>query len=678
MANNTLLLREVIRGFPPGQELRAALLLTYCFDGRYLEESFVPDLFDRPVGTALVIRDGNSIIHEAPTVRYHRANAKYSSRVFHPKLLLLVAENRALAVVGSANLTRGGLERNLELASSFEVCCGSGSRTCFEAILKYVEGPLLQEVSGSATAVLVDTATALGDVLKGVPKEVDSVHSFLHNYDTPIWEQVLKALPHRHVARVGIVSPFFEPNAESCEDPSDEDDTGVFARVLDDFVLEPPKGEKPITVFFQQSEGNTNLPIDKLKRWADSIELWQRLSTSVDEPRPLHGKMLIIEGAKGTNRDPYVVVVSGSPNFTSAALLSTPPSGNAEIAILSRLPARRNASVLVRSALQLDNLFGKVEDWSTLKHSSRPMRALPRQDAFRVTDVALDVGSRTVKIAWQGDTSGGTVIRLLAQKDGVWTPIASAQIGTGNELSLAVPDMLDVAPDGLVSLKSSHIRVEVMDETGSTLATVTAPVNVDCPNMFCGVHLVGQLMATLDQRIAAAGCGLSQSYRDQQDFLERHKAAERTSNRTPTVLTHQADLDRFFRNLHTGLRGIHQRVTDAPDSEYTLRRTIRDLGKWCAEALSPESKIPTRECCLFLLDRLGVEIQVALDHSRQKAPLAQKLSEAIQEAGLERAVRKAVGWINAHQDSDNVSYCAGTVKRFTRILEMLARLGVPQ
>jgi PLD-like domain len=121
MAAERLLLRDAIGGFAPGQGFRAVLLLTFSFDGRWLEEGLVPDLFDRQVNASLVIRDGNALIQDSPSVRYHRANAQFSTRVFHSKLVLLVADDRALAVIGSANLTRGGLERNLELASAYEV-----------------------------------------------------------------------------------------------------------------------------------------------------------------------------------------------------------------------------------------------------------------------------------------------------------------------------------------------------------------------------------------------------------------------------------------------------------------------------------------------------------------------------------------------------------------------------
>ena len=40
MAGEHLLIRDAIGSFAPGQGLRAALLLTYSFDGKWIEEGF--------------------------------------------------------------------------------------------------------------------------------------------------------------------------------------------------------------------------------------------------------------------------------------------------------------------------------------------------------------------------------------------------------------------------------------------------------------------------------------------------------------------------------------------------------------------------------------------------------------------------------------------------------------
>jgi hypothetical protein len=670
MASERLLVRDVIGSFAPGQGLRAALFLTYSFDGKWIEEGFVPDLFDRPVSNALVLRDAHRIVTEAPTVRYHRANAGFSTRVFHPKLGLFVAEDRALAIVGSANLTRGGLERNLELGSAFEVSRAGGPRLLFEGILRYIAGPLMSEVEaqGTAATALRDTAVALREVLADVPSAQESPHVFIHNYERPLWEQVLDALPNRHVTRLSIVSPFFEPNIVQPEDPVAEADVGVFERMLKDLTFEPPKGEKPVSVFFQQSEGKTLLPIDKLSQWKKEIDLFQRLSTT-DDLRPLHGKLLLIEGRQGTRREPYLLAVYGSPNFTRAAFLSRPPEGNSETAVVTRLPAKRNASAKTWSMLGLDQLFGKVIDWGTLTHVPPVREPLQPNDAFRVTDATLRVSDRKLEIFWQGSAPGAISARALIEVNGAWIVVGSGALVEGQGLVLDVPQFLETDQHGLLSLKSSQVRVDMLDASGGVIASSIVPVNVDCPQQFCGTVLVGSIMSTLDERIAFAGSGAVQTYRQQQDFLERHRNRDQSRKGTPAVLTHQADLDRFFRNLQTGFRGVRAHLRALPNSEFTLRRTIKDLTRWCQETVTEGSESLSMECRLFLVDRLARELQRTLELGERSSILAPQLKTIVDEFQLSATLQSAAQWIEALGDKRIRTY----VKDTGRLLAFVGR-----
>lgn len=666
MAGERLLLRDAIGGFAPGQGLRASLLLTFSFDGTWLEEGLVPDLFDREVSASLVIRDGNALIHESPSVRYHRANAQYSTRVFHSKLVLLVADDRALAVVGSANLTRGGLERNLELATVYEVSPEGGPRALFEKIHAYMSGPLAQEVSGTPASTLADMRVALGEVLKGAPKEGERRQAFLHNYEKSIWEQVLARLPHRHVARVSIVSPFFEPNHAEPEDPGVEPgDEGIFARLFTDLKFEQSVS-KPVTVYFQQSEGETQLPLDTLRAWENQIELRHRLATS-DEARPLHAKLLVIEGSRGPNREPYLVALHGSPNFTSAALLSRPPEGNAEIAVLTHLPWKRNSHAQVRAALQLDSLFGEVSDWSLLRYVAPKRKPLPGLWSFQVGDVSLRVADRRLFLTWKGSTVGATKAHVLIELDGSWVSIGSVDLGEEEQAALDVPILATLDEDGLLSLKASRVRVELRDDDGNTLTSSDAPINVDCPADFCGLAMVGLLMATLDEQIAHSGCGAPMTYREQLKFLEQHRTKRKKSEREISVLTHQADLDRFFRNLLSGFKGLRSRREALANSEYTLRRTFKDLGRWCAEAIQEDSKVPTIECRVFLVDRLSREIERVLDAVDTNPKLSPRLGAILDEFEIEKAIKTAAAWARALDDRHIAPYVAGTVKRLRAI-----------
>ena len=159
------------------------------------------------------------------------------------------------------------------------------------------------------------------------------------------------------------------------------------------------------------------------------------------------------------------------------------------------------------------------------------------------------------------------------------------------------------------ALKSSQVRVEMLNAEGAVVASSLVPVNVDCPQQFCGTALVGTIIATLDERIAFEGCGTFQTYRQQQDFLERHGSRDPLPKGTLEVLTHQADLDRFFRNLQIGFRGVRARLKAMPNSEFTLRRTVKDLVRWCQETLTDESERLSIECRLFLVDRLARQLK---------------------------------------------------------------------
>ena len=673
MANEGLLLQDAIGGFAPGQAFRAVLLLTYSFDGGWLEESFVPELFDRPVTTALVIRDRNAVVTEARTIRYHRVNAVYSNRVFHPKLGLFIAEDRALAVLGSANLTRGGLERNLELGSVFHVSPDGGPRRLFQSLLEYVAGPLAQEVNGPSESAIRDIVVALREVLQLVPREKDRLHTFLHNYKQALWDQILKELPHRHVTKVSIVSPFFEPNKETSEDPADQADDGIFARLFKDLTFDPAKGARPVSVFFQQSEGATQLPINKLGAWKPQLDLRQRLSTT-DQARPLHGKMLVIEGAKGPKHEPYLVTVFGSPNFTSAALLSCPPDGNAEIALLTHLPPKRNGTQRIWSIMGLDSLFSEVKDWTTLHYVEAHRPRLPAVGEFRVDDAWLSVADRKLVLTWQGSTSAASELRVLVEANGAWTTVSSIDLGTETRVELDVGVLFQTDEAGLVSVRAARLRIELLDATGKVMAVSDAPLNVDCPQQFCGLAMVGKLMATLDQRIAFAGCGIPKTYREQQKFLEQHRGKDRQVGKILKALTHQADLDRFFRNLHAGFRGIKSQAEAMPNSEFTLRRSVRDLERWCQEVLLPDGQVPTNECRLFLIDRLGRAVQSTLDLALSSNFLAPKLDDVVSEFRLAAALKEALKWVETFNDKRLSAYLGETARRLRTVTKALTEL----
>jgi hypothetical protein len=503
-----------------------------------------------------------------------------------------------------------------------------------------------------------------------------SAHTLLHNYEKPLWDQLLAELPHRMLRRAAIISPFFEPAsaANRTEDPpGPTDDDSIFQRLFSDFKFEPDLEAEPVTVFFQEDCGATTLPLAKLKTWKRMLHLQARLATS-DDPRRLHGKLLVLEGTGKKGREPFLVALHGSPNFTSAALLATPPNGNAELAVLTRLPHRGGGATKVVKALGLAELFGPVSDWESLH--TKPMTIPPIRDmaAFALTDATLQVAGRVVVVSIRNLPPDSIRFRLSAQVEGVWLQFAEGTWRNSDTMSIPVSTLVTTDPETkLHTLSASRVRLEILAEDGSTLACDEAPLNVDCPHQFCGMAMVGPLLLTLDQRIAQAGAGAPMTYREQQKWLERLR--QRDGAAVVAVSTHQGDLDKFFRNLYTGLNGLRRRLEASPHSEFTLRNTLRQLSGWCSEAVAPDGKVASDECRLFLLDRLGREMRAALRRATENAATPSRLPATVLELGLTASVETALSYLTSITSAETKAYQRKSCRQFTDVKQILDRLG---
>ncbi len=242
--------------------------------------------------------------------------------------------------------------------------------------LAYISGPLRHETDGDSLRALDNIAVALREVVAQTPAERERPnHILLHNYERSLWDQLLAKLPHRVLRRAVVVSSFYEPDiatGQSDDPPGQAGDTSVFQRLFSDFTFNADAGEAPVTVCFQVDYDETALPLSKLKAWKDRLNLRARLATS-DDPRPLHGKLLVLEGTGRKGREPFLVALHGSPNFTSAALLTTPPNGNAELAVLTRLPPRGGGTVRVEAVLD-DRVHAAAGIVDAVQRGHRRMR----------------------------------------------------------------------------------------------------------------------------------------------------------------------------------------------------------------------------------------------------------------------------------------------------------------
>jgi hypothetical protein len=319
-------------------------------------------------------------------------------------------------------------------------------------------------------------------------------------------------------------------------------------------------------------------------------------------------------------------------------------------------------------------LFNEMTDWSTLRHVAPVREPFLAPNAFRVTDASLSVDERKLELFWRGNTAGATSARVSVETNGTWVIIASGTIGEEeNRIVLDVPQLVETDQCKLSSLKSTYVRVELLDARDAIIASSIAPMNVDCPQQFCGTVLVGSAMSALDEQIALAGCGIPQTYRQQLDFIERRRSRELEGETAPAVLTHQADLDRFFRNLQTGFRGIRTRLRTRPDSEFTARRILRDLARWCQDTVDLEDGRLSTECRLFLTDRLVRELRATLESCGKSRVLAQKVKPMAREFRLTEILDSTWEWLHSLRDPWVQPYIDGTKKLLESVSKQLKK-----
>jgi hypothetical protein len=117
-----------------------------------------------------------------------------------------------------------------------------------------------------------------------------------------------------------------------------------------------------------------------------------------------------------------------------------------------------------------------------------------------------------------------------------------------------------------------------------------------------------------------------------------------------------------IRNLQTGLRGLRNRQKATPNSEFTLRRILRNLARWCTEATAPDGVVSNNEYRLYLLGRLLRETKDALDVCLTHPRLFSRLGVMIKEVQLHSSVQVVLDWLSAQNAGDIKPYVRSLIR----------------
>ncbi len=291
-------------GNPP---LRELVILGYTLDLAFLERVCLPQA--RQLGARVtVVADAGQGVHDAVDVRLagrvYQHGVTATRGAFHPKLAVLLGDDRVWAAVGSGNPTMAGWGHNHELWCVLRGAVDHGPRV--QADLGRWLGRLPDEVLLSSW--IAGTLREIGARL--VPATVDDTHSdvaLLHNFDRPILDQ----LDADDADELHLVAPFVDPGGGAVRQ--------LIAR------SSPRRMRVALQPGRSSFDGRALLDA---ARAVDDVAF-----TGVDDARTLHAKLIEWTSAGETT------AVVGSPNLTTAALGGAVRDGhNCELAV--RAPVR--------------------------------------------------------------------------------------------------------------------------------------------------------------------------------------------------------------------------------------------------------------------------------------------------------------------------------------------------
>lgn len=289
-------------------DVEEALFLTFSADTAFLERG-VLGLCQSMGARVTLIADAG--IWRPDPLSMKGAGSQYSvglvahSGAFHPKLVLLIANDRVLALIGSGNLTLGGWQHNSELWTVLRAEEGNAPQALF-ALVEWIEALTCRVRLGT------DHAAALNRIagrLAATLEQFTLIHDgpqLVTNLDATFLSQ----LPGGPVDELTLYAPFIDEHANAI---------GALVRHFPTpkltLVIQPG-----LTVVEPHSLANALKYQTGLKIIADNSSRYR------------HAKL--VEWRRGSSRQ----ALTGSANLSASAMLRTVGTGgNVELGVLTQI-----------------------------------------------------------------------------------------------------------------------------------------------------------------------------------------------------------------------------------------------------------------------------------------------------------------------------------------------------
>ncbi len=305
-----------------------AVLCTYTFDPLFFEtyclERFSSLSGNNNISVCTDHMTYQKIAHAPESQRPKQVNLRYllnsieTKGRFHPKLFLFTTKTSGRLIIGSANFTRAGLTSNAELVDvfDFELDEHEGALAVFQDAFSFVSA-LSERWPGKSLASNVQELRRTSAWLDKTPEPGTRSVRMLHNLERSLWDQIAVMVP-RPVERIYVVSRFFDNSP------------GLIDKIMSEFG--------PDRLFLYTQNGVTTMTSEWLGHSCVQSERAEILLCAYEDnghQQPLHAKAMIFESGQST------LLVYGSANFTTPALLAHGKAGNIEtVVVVSDIAAK--------------------------------------------------------------------------------------------------------------------------------------------------------------------------------------------------------------------------------------------------------------------------------------------------------------------------------------------------
>ncbi len=283
-------------------EARLAVLSSFEFEPIHFESRLMRSAALIGARRIIVFVDANQfqkMLADRPPARwinqrYLVVPVKRKGGVFHPKLGLLVGEERARVFCGSNNLTQAGSAHNLELLNSVVITAGEEPRldhlAVAQAALAFFKS-CAEFGEPQAARVAKRWLEEMTDDFPWLAAEAPATEvELVHTLDGSLWDWLRKRVGTSPPRKIQVLSPFYDA------------DLRLLERVR--------KAWPTCSVEITAQQRTSNLPASLLSQFGKSVRLFDLDGAG---SRRLHAKLLTVVA------DGRTICLCGSANFTAAA-----------------------------------------------------------------------------------------------------------------------------------------------------------------------------------------------------------------------------------------------------------------------------------------------------------------------------------------------------------------------